>query len=466
MSTLTTTTQQSNQSLASRLKTQREPKLTKGDAEQSKHQPQIEHGAMMQKLPALLRGCGAAAILMALYSFLIEGWQTTSDLNLYLVLFAHTAGLTCIALVSGYYFKEGKGARLLMMLSLLAVPVNFSILGGFLLAATQPQLLVSYPELMKWSVDSATKAFGLTGLTLLVLIPSIIIGLRTLCRDMSNRLSIQFILGNLLLLIPIRDAWMVSALAGVLIVLTLFSHWRNTRQRIETKTLEGSFTLLLQYVPIAILLGRSLVLYAQEEVVFLAGALAIFVSLRQFALTMHNNALLRSLIEWLSPIIAYVAGVMSIELLDQITSFSNDVTIVLGWGIACALVYEISNRSGRHAKGFRILTAISLVAGFGFALVIEVNLAATTLILISTAAMAVYSFIQQQKSLFIAAILLLLIGFGLQGAEFIELMQLNYWLLALLGIMAIVFGSVLESKGHVIKNHFKALSKQYRHWSY
>ncbi len=452
-------------SLARRLKSQRLPNDT-NNRKEHQPKPQIKSQPLLQKLPGLLRGAGAAAILMALYSFLIEGWQNTSDMSLYLILFGHTAGLTLIALACGYFFREGKGARLLLMLSLLAVPINFSILGGFILAATQPQLLVNYPELAKWSVDSAFAAFSLTGLTLIVLLPSVVIGLRTLCRGMSNRLSIQFILGNLLLLIPIRDAWVVSALAGFLILFTLFSHWQSARQRIESKTLEGSFTLLLQYVPIAILLGRSLVLYAQEEVMFLAGAVAIFVSLRQLAMTMHNNSLLRSLIEWLSPVIAYAAGIVTIELLDQVTRFSNDVAIVLGWGAACALIYEISNRSGRHAKGFRLLTAISLVAGFGFALVIEVNMAATTLILVSSAAIAVYSFIQQQKSLFIAAILLLLIGVGLQGADFIELMQLNYWLLALLGIMAIVFGSVLESKGHMIKNYFKTLSKQYRHWSY
>ncbi|MCW8998900.1 MAG: hypothetical protein OQK04_09320, partial [Kangiellaceae bacterium] len=42
-------------------------------------------------LPVVLRGLGAAAVLISLYTFIVKGWQSSDDLARYLTLLGHTA---------------------------------------------------------------------------------------------------------------------------------------------------------------------------------------------------------------------------------------------------------------------------------------------------------------------------------------------------------------------------------------
>ena len=97
-------------------------------------------------LPKLLRSLGAAAVLFSLYSFLFKGWEGSTDLIRYTMLLGHTLLLTILALGSGFFFREGKGPRLLMMLSLVSVPVNFAILGAFIASGTALAISPNIPS--------------------------------------------------------------------------------------------------------------------------------------------------------------------------------------------------------------------------------------------------------------------------------------------------------------------------------
>ena len=72
----------------------------------------------MARLPGLLRIFGAAAVLFSLYTytFFARGWQGSGDLMRYLMLLGHTGALAAIGLASGHFLREGKGARLLVIL--------------------------------------------------------------------------------------------------------------------------------------------------------------------------------------------------------------------------------------------------------------------------------------------------------------------------------------------------------------
>ena len=70
----------------------------------------------MQNLPDLLRILGAGALIIAMYGFLVRGWQSGNDVSRYLMLLGHTGLLSVIGLASGHWLKEAKSARLLVTL--------------------------------------------------------------------------------------------------------------------------------------------------------------------------------------------------------------------------------------------------------------------------------------------------------------------------------------------------------------
>lgn len=91
---------------------------------------------LMKKLPSLLRILGTTALLVAMYSFLVKGWQSGGDVFRYLLMLGHTGAMAAIGLASGHWLKEGKGARLLLTLALVSVAANFAILGAFIYSQT------------------------------------------------------------------------------------------------------------------------------------------------------------------------------------------------------------------------------------------------------------------------------------------------------------------------------------------
>ena len=147
-----------------------------------------------QRLPSILRGIGAIAILCSLYSFLMRGWEGSDDLMRFLMLLGHTGILAIIGLSSGYFLKEGKGARLLFKLALVSVVVNFSILGAFIYAEVASVSTSSYPTYLAWSLHSVPAAIFSTLGTLLILVPVIILGFRILSRGMSKQMSVLYLL--------------------------------------------------------------------------------------------------------------------------------------------------------------------------------------------------------------------------------------------------------------------------------
>ena len=132
------------------------------------------------------------------------------------MLLGHTGVLALLGLFSGHWLKESKGARLLLTLALVSVPVNFSVLGAFIFSQS-PLLDPSiYPQYVAWSVDSLQTALLTTGGAALLLIPVTLIGFAVLSRSMSKKLTLLFLISNATLLLPVRDPQLVGLMVLVL----------------------------------------------------------------------------------------------------------------------------------------------------------------------------------------------------------------------------------------------------------
>lgn len=429
----------------------------------------IESGwsEFLKKLPALLRIVGAGALVVAMYSFLVRGWQSGNDVSRYLMLLGHTGLLAAIGLASGHWLKEAKGARLLLTLALVSVPANFAILGAFVFSQTTGIDVGVYPHYIAWTVDSLGTALMTTGGALLVLAPVTLLGFTVLARSLSRTLSALFLLSNLALLLPLRDPQGIALLvAGLTVAVVGFSR-RSAQNQTAARTQEGVIALGLQLLPIGVLLGRTLWLYAFD--LFLATVLAatLFFMLRQISLYLRAGSVLRNLLDMLSLIPALALMPLFSSALERTALCPDAWVIPLGTLAAALLVYDISRRSAGRAAVYRKLAVSTLLLGMiGNLLLFSGPLAALACVAVGTLSL-VHGYRVRQISLLAGGLIQVLAGVMHQFIDLIRHFDLGSWVsLALLGMLSIVFASVLESQSGKLRLRFEAWRGRLREWQH
>lgn len=419
----------------------------------------------MQKLPALLRILGAGALIVAMYGFLVRGWQSGNDVSRYLMLLGHTGVLAAIGLASGHWLKEAKGARLLVTLALVSVPANFAILGAFIFSQTAGVALAHYPQYVAWSVGSLSTALLTAGGALWVLAPITLLGFTVLVRSLSRALSGLFLLGNAALLLPLRDPQAIAAVGGLLAVTVLLFSRKAAAQQTAVKTQEGITALGLLLLPIGVLLGRSLWLYAFD--LFLATVLAAtaFFTLRQVSLYLQVGSRLRNLLDAISLVPALWLMPLLSRAVSQIGMIPDAWVIPLGTVVAVLLVQDIARRSTGYATQYqRLAVGLLLLGLLGNLLLCSETLAAVACVGAGIAAM-IYGHRLRQLTLFGGGALLVVVGLLHQMLDLIRHFDLGSWLsLAVIGVIAIVAASVLESQSHTLRLRFEAWRTQLKNW--
>lgn len=423
-----------------------------------------EHG-WMAKLPALLRSLGALAVIASLYGFLVRGWEGSDDLIRYLMLLGHTGLLAALGLASGHFLREGKGARLLMTLGLVSVPVNFAILGAFILSSSGGAI-GGIPDYVTWTAPGAFQ----TGLVLAgaaaVLVPVILLGFTALARGMNKSMTGLFLLGNAVMLLPVRDAGTTAALALALGMLVLAVTTMLARRRTEAKTREGMLALLLQFVPIGVLLGRTLWLYHADMLLFSATSLLVFVALRQLACFDKPNSLLRPLIEFVSVPWALAAGTcLHAELTGLGVAPAG--TLIAATLVSSGLLAELSARASRGRGHYRILAGVLAASGMLYSLMVFGGpLAALTTLAVGLVMIGA-SYGARQVSLLVIGLILTGAGLVHQVSHFFQAFNLGYWAgMAAIGITTIIAASVLEARGARIRQALSRWRAGYADWQY
>lgn len=426
---------------------------------------EYSQSGLMRKLPALLRILGAAALIVAMYSFLVRGWQSGNDVSRYLMMLGHTSLLAAIGLASGHWLKEGKGARLLLTLALVSIPANFAILGAFIYSQTTAIDVTYYPQYVAWAVDSLPTALLTTGGALLVLLPVILLGFTVLARGLAFRLSALFLISNLTLLLPLREPQSIAILVSVITLGVLWFSRHVAHNQTSAKTHEGMTALGLQLLPIGVLLGRTLWLYAFDLLLAAVLAATLFFTLRQISLYLKPGSTLRNLLDGLSLAPALSLLPLLSHALQQTSIFADAWVYPLGTMASALLIYDISQRSERYAALYLRLSLLILLAGMiGNLFWFPGVLAAMACVSVG-GALTIYGYRVQKLSLFVSGVVLFLAGLVHQFIDLIRHFDLGSWAsLAVFGMVSIVFASVLESQSGKIRLRFEAWRVRMQAW--
>lgn len=165
----------------------------------------------MMNFASLMRVCGALVMLVAMSSYLMQGWHEGNDISRYYMLLSQTFLLAISGFGLTYILKENKGARIFFGLGLVSITVNMTTLGALIFSTTQwGSALVHYPSYAKWvAPEFGAIVMALLG-TALISAPVSWIGHKVLARRSANSLSVLFLFTNMLLLIPVRESWFVG----------------------------------------------------------------------------------------------------------------------------------------------------------------------------------------------------------------------------------------------------------------
>jgi len=428
-------------------------------------QPQRAEFDWMKNLPAVLRILGAGAVLVAMYSFLVRGWDSGNDMFRYFLMLGHTGALAAIGLASARWLKESKGARLLLTLSLISVPVNFAILGAFIFSQTTAIEVSSYPHYVAWSVDSLNSVLLSNGIALLVLIPVTLLGFTVLARSMSKKLSILFLVSNAVLLLPVRDPQLVGLMVSGLMVVVIFLSRKTSSHNAAAKTNEGMIALGLQLLPLAVLMGRSLWLYSADLFLLTVLSITLFFILRQVSLYLGTNSRVRDALEGFSVLPAIPFGFLLTEALQVMTGFPYEILFPVGALASMAMVYDISLRSYYRAGLYRRIAVVGLMMSMSINLLANASIIVSLLTVLVGVGMSLLGHKVQQRSLFSGGIVLVLLGIAQQFYELVKHFDLGSWAgLAILGIVSIVIASMMESRGGNIKLRFMTWKAKLVQW--
>ncbi len=406
-------------------------------------------------LSEALRILGAGVLLASMSVFLLQGWHEGNDISRYLMLLAQTGLLAIGGLGLAYGLRETKGARVFFGLALISIPANFTILGALVYSLFQLDgLLGSYPSFATWQLGDLTELGMTMGGALLVLLPVTLFCFAIMARHSARRLTLHFLALNLLLLVPVRD----SILAGALgLAGTLYAVWAIrtllTRDK-ALKTPEGRFALTALFVPIGIVLFRSMYFYEVSSLLLTMLAAAVFAALRQASLFPERSQLVRGLLDAASlPVAATGAIAFAAAMADAVP---DEFLGPLGALVYAAFAIDVMRRaSSGIVSGFAsVTTSLTIMLAFSISVIADPSVTTALLALAAGTGVTLAGLWLKERSAAVAGILTIGVAAWFGFAPIVDMVLVSSWVsLAIFGASAIALGSLVERHGVAIKLH-------------
>jgi len=312
------------------------------------------------KITTYLRWIGSLLIVFSAISFMLQGHEEILPAYRYWIGLGLTLLLCGGGLVCAYLFNETKGARIFFGLGAAFLPVQVSQVSGMIYgywhgqAALQPQY--NWLQFMDISPAVIALDFVITGALLLLVSYA--------CYSMLARKHLKTLLwasvaGNIMLMLPIRDASIIPfMIAGLFMLLRSVEHRLHNDSSMRLS--EGMAARALMSLPLWIIVGRSLL----HPVSFMLGlvVLAIIVVYCIYDIKRYTQtAFFIYTAQWLGTFAAMAIWVM---VLGQVgADFSNNFSTLMPIAI---ILFVLSNRADYHARLYRFISSVmTLLLSYG-----------------------------------------------------------------------------------------------------
>ncbi len=399
----------------------------------------------------LLRYAGVISVAVAMGLFLIDGAALFTDLQRFLTMLGFTGALTAAGFMMSLVVKEQRGSRAFMMLSLLSVPVNFTVFGALLYSFVPLDgLAQSYPGFALWQAGPADVLTALAA-GLAVLLPVVWMGHTVLARTERNWLTPALLLSSAVLIVPVRQEIMVAVMA----VATASALWwcvsRNNKDSLALKTIEGKFATALLFVPPIVLIARGLFLYDASGVLVFMLSAGVYLIFRQMLAVQKMPKFLTGTGTLVTAIAAVVTSAAGANLVNELVS--EDLAVVLGVGGFLMLSHDLLQASPnqRLAKALGIVAVILSACTLTALSMFHPEAMITALCIATLVVVTTYGFMRS----YIAVSIVAMLGIATISMMHVETlwemaMQTGWWGIATAGVVAIVAGSLIDRAGTVV----------------
>lgn len=403
-------------------------------------------------LSQILRIIGAFSVVASMSVFLLQDWGNGNDLHRYYLLLSQSVLLATGGFCLAFLLKENKGARVFFGLSLVSIAANLTTLGALIFSYVQwGSTLSSYPSIALWTVSSgASIAFAL-GLAAIVLIPITIFGFKIMARQSALPLTGAYLLSSSMLLLPVRDTFYSSIIAGISILLSLAFVTKLVAKDQKLRTTEGKFARALLFIAPVIMLVRSLWLYQADNLIYTIVAFTGYMTLRHCSLQLDIESQFRKLMEFLSIPMAFMVALPASQLIDNLLPF--EFTLPAFALIFAGHMLEFAKRSSEDYKnGALVMTGLVTSLSFMTHLAIEETLFSGIMCAFVGVAVIVMGYISKSRLITMFGFITTAVAMIYDLFEIYAMIDLFSWTsLAITGVSAIVIGSIIERHGVTIK---------------
>jgi hypothetical protein len=254
-----------------------------------------------------------------------------------------------------------------------------------------------------------------------------------------------------MLLLPVRDTFYSSIIAGISILLSLAFVTKLVAKDPKLRTAEGKFARVLLFVAPVIMLVRSLWLYQADDLIYTIIAFTGFMTARHCSLQLDITSQLRKLLEFLSIPMAFLVATPASQLIDKILPF--EFTLPAFALIFAAHMIDLSRRSTKEYKNGALVMA-GLVTSISFMAHLAINETLFNGVMCAFAGLAVMAlgYINKSRLITLFGLITTAVAVIYDLFNIYAMIDLFSWSsLAITGISAIVTGSIIERHGVYIK---------------
>lgn len=423
--------------------------------------------ARVGSLSRLLRAIGAAALLAAASTFLLQHWEAGGDLERYATLLAHTALLAVAGFVCGLRADDAKSARSFLALAAGLVPVHFCILGGLVYSVfSWDGPAVPVATYATWVAPGRAAAAATAAATLAVLAPVAWVAFLALARSRAAGLALAYVAANLAFLVPTRDPSAAAGLAAVTLGGLVWLDVRTLRRDASLRTLEGGFARAMLFAPPLLLLARSALHY--ELSLFFHSVVGAALGLALVALG-HVERLpkaLREALRFASLLPFGAASALGTAALVDAADLPGMVAMPIAVAGFASVAGVLSLVADERWAAFHRRAALGVaLLGLGANLAIFPGAFSAIACLLASIATLAYGFLAERRAYFLAG----LAGAGVSLAAHVQsALELYAWSrwgsLALLGAATIVAASLLERHWEVLAARAAELRRRAAAW--
>ena len=413
----------------------------------------------MTNVASLLRVCGALVMLIAMSSYLLQGWHEGNDISRYYMLLSQTFLLAAGGFSLSYLLKENKGARIFFGLGLISITVNMTTLGALIFSTMQwGSSLVEYPSYAEWvAPEPAAIAIALLG-TLAISAPVTWIGHKVLARRSANTLSALFLFTNLLLLVPVRESLFVGVAALLAVIVPIVFFTKRMSDDNTLRTPEGMFGMATVLVPAGIIICRSIWFYPVDEILEIILAGTAFMALRFCGGQAEDGSVTHKITYWLSLITAFFVAAPAAELAHR---YISDAYAFNVFGIILAgLLMDLATRGEKSIVTVR-MAALVLITSHIIPILITDDISHAMLCVFAGLATIAVAYKHGLRYLMALGMLTALCGVGRPVMDFAQWLDFSNWItLSVSGATIIITASLIERHGALIKVKWDRLAKR------